>query len=198
MRKIAFILFLLVSILQLNAQVKPVYFYGDKVTGDKSKATSYAIYGKLSDQDIWMFKRYDLYDNLLQTGSYSDDQLSIPHGKFIFYTSLAEYNVYNKSHYKIAGKTRFISQEGTFIKGKEEGRWLMYYPDGNVFSYQDFKDGKLEGEFKEFDKFGNVVMEGHFVNSQKQGDWISKKGTKVDTYEKGVLISTKYVKRAKD
>jgi antitoxin component YwqK of YwqJK toxin-antitoxin module len=198
MKKVFLIVMMLVSFVSLNAQIKPVYFYGDKVISDKNKATSYAIYGKLSDQDIWMFKRFDLYDNLLQTGSYNNELLSVPHGKFTFYYGVADYNNVNGTSYKINGKTRFISQEGNFVNGKEEGRWFTFYPDGNVSSYFEFKAGIYEGPYKEFDKFANVLIEGAFVNGKKQGEWISEKGTRIDTFEEGILISTRYVKKTKN
>lgn len=191
------LLFLITSLFEANAQIRPVYFYGDKVTLDKNKATSYAIYGKLSDQELWMFKRYDLNDNLLQTGSYNDELLTTPHGKFIFYSSIEAYNNVNRTRYVVKGKTRFTSQEGDFVNGKEEGKWLTFYPDGNVSSYLEYKSGKLDGVYKMFDKYGNVEVSGNFVNNAKHGEWISENGTRIDTYEHGVLISTRYVKRSK-
>lgn len=188
---------LIAGLIEAGAQVKPVYFYGDKVTSNKNKATSYAIYGKLSDQNLWMFKRYDLYDNLLQTGSYNDEMLTTPHGKFIFYTAVVDYNNINRTRYNLNGKSRFISQEGEFVDGKEEGKWLTYYPDGNVSSYLEYKAGKMEGIYKEFDKYGNVEVSGNFVNNEKHGEWISENGTRIDTYEHGVRKSTRYVKKTK-
>jgi antitoxin component YwqK of YwqJK toxin-antitoxin module len=194
MKKIFFLMVLLASFVALNAQVKPVYFYGDKVITDKNKATTYAIYGKLSDQDIWMFKRYDLYDNLLQTGSYSNELLTVPHGKFTFYYSIADFNIINRTNYKLVGKTRFVSQEGNFVYGKEEGHWLTFYPDGNVLINQNFINGTLEGEYKEFDKYGIVTVAGNYLNGLKHGEWILEKGTRIDTFENGILKSTRYVK----
>jgi hypothetical protein len=76
MRYFASFLFCLSFYFNVSAQVTPVYLYGDRITTDKNKATSYAIYGKLSTEDLWMFKRYDLDNNLTQTGSYSDAALT--------------------------------------------------------------------------------------------------------------------------
>jgi antitoxin component YwqK of YwqJK toxin-antitoxin module len=197
MKKLLLLLFLITGLIKVNGQIKPVYFYGDKVTSNKNKATSYAIYGKLSEQDIWMFKRYDLNDNLLQTGSYNDELLTTPHGKFVFYSSIEDYNNINRTRYIIKGKTRFTSQEGEFVNGKEEGKWLTFYPDGNVSSYLEYKGGKMEGIYKEFDKYGNVEVSGNFLNNEKHGEWVSENGTRIDSYENGVRKSTRYVKKTK-
>ncbi|WP_316784180.1 hypothetical protein [Pedobacter frigiditerrae] len=197
MKKILLLLFLITGFIKVNAQIKPVYFYGDKVTSNKNKATSYAIYGKLSDQDIWMFKRYDLNDNLLQTGSYNDEMLTIPHGKFIFYTGVVDYNNINRTRYDLKGKARFKSQEGDFVNGKEEGNWFTYYPDGNVSSYMEFKGGLANGAYKEYDKYGDVTLSGNFLNNEKHGEWISENRTRIDTFENGVRKSTRYVKKTK-
>ncbi|RZK52203.1 MAG: hypothetical protein EOO91_19760 [Pedobacter sp.] len=197
MKKILLLLFIMTGLITANAQIRPVYFYGDKVTSNKDKATSYAIYGKLSDQDIWMFKRYDLYDNLLQTGSYNDELLTVPHGKFVFYMGVVDYNNINRTRYDLKGKTRFKSQEGDFVNGKEEGNWFTYYPDGNVSSFMEFKGGLANGAYKEYDKYGDVMVSGNFLNNEKHGEWISENGTRIDTYENGVLKSTRYVKKTK-
>lgn len=197
MKKIILLLLLCTGLIKAKAQIKPVYFYGDKVISNKNKATSYAIYGKLSDQNLWMFKRYDLNDNLLQTGSYSDELLTTPHGKFIFYSAVADYNNLNKANYDLKGKLRFISQEGEFVNGKEEGKWFTYYPDGNVLSYQEMKAGIMEGLYKEFDKYGNIEVSGNFVNNEKHGEWLLDKGSVREIWDMGVLKSREYIKRKK-
>ncbi len=172
------------------AQVKPVYFYGERVTNDKNKATSYAIYGKLSNEDLWVFKRYDLYDNLMQTGSYQDEILSVPHGKFTFYMDVELFNRINRTAFRLTGKTRFVSQIGTFVAGLEQGVWLHFFPDGNVLNSVNFVNGKMSGEFVQYDKYGKVEVKGSFTDGLKEGEWVlSKKGI-IEIYEKDELKST--------
>lgn len=183
--------------LKAGAQVRPIYFIGDKITTDKNQATSYAIYGKLSTEDVWMLKRYDLNNNLLQTGTYADEQLSTPHGKFVFYADLDYYNQLNKENYKLNGRKRYTSQEGHYVNGKEEGKWYTFYPDGNVSSVEEYKDGQLNGEYKSFDKFGNITVEGHFVQGEKNGEWFIESGKMVEVYEMGLFKSRNYVKKTK-
>ncbi|MDQ7948465.1 MAG: hypothetical protein REI78_00715 [Pedobacter sp.] len=183
-------LFLFVACCSLNAsaqQLTPIYFNGESITTNKEAATSYAVFGKLSNEDLWTFKRFDLYDNLLQTGSYKDAKLSIPHGKFTFYDNIERFNVNHETNFKIKGKTRFLSQQGTFVDGKENGEWTLYYPDGNVMNVQHYLSGKLHGEFISFDKYGKIVAKGNYVNGLKDGDWILESGKQKSYYEKGIL-----------
>jgi antitoxin component YwqK of YwqJK toxin-antitoxin module len=173
------------------AQVAPVYFQGDRVTANKERATSYAIYGKLSDQEIWAFKRYDLYNNLIQTGAYKDEQLSVPHGTFTFYMDIDDYNQLYSSRFKLAkGQFRFVSQKGNFANGVEDGRWFLYFPDGNVMNYQDFVNGKLHGEFVTLDRLGKILIKGNYVDGEKDGKWILEGNDRTAVYEKGKLIAT--------
>jgi antitoxin component YwqK of YwqJK toxin-antitoxin module len=197
MKKNILILISLFAFLSVKAQVAPVYFYGNQVTTDRNRATSYAIYGKISTENIWTFKRYDLYDNLLQTGSYEDETLSTPHGSFNFYMDVQTFNSSHKTNFKLKEKTRFLSQQGNFVHGVEQGKWILFYPDGNVLSTQNYVNGELHGEFKTFDKFGNVEEGGNYVNGKKDGEWISLNGTRKDVYQNGELKSTGTIKKPK-
>lgn len=194
-----YLLFFMVGICSLaaKAQLKPVYFYGDAVTQDATKATSYGVYGKLSTEDLWVLKRYDLEDNLLQTGSYKDEVLTIPHGQFVFYMDLNYFNMIGKENFKLKNKTRFKYQEGSFVDGLEQGKWVLYYPDGNILNEQHYKDGKLDGEFKTLDRFGNILISGNYVMGLKEGEWIVEKGTMKQLYEKDMLKSSENIKRGK-
>ena len=191
------LLFLLLFCNALNAQVTPIYFYGNQLTQDKDKATSYGIYGKLSTENLWAFKRYDLYDNLIQTGFYADELLRVAHGKFAFYESIERFNLINRESFTIKGKERFLAQEGAFVNGLEQGKWFHYFPDGNVFNVQNFVDGKLNGKFITYDRYGNFVIMGNYVDDKKHGEWLLKKGKIRELWEMGVLISREKVKKSK-
>lgn len=188
-KRILFILLLFVSF-GVKAQVKPIYFYMDSVISDSTKATSYAIYGKLSTEELWSFKRYDLYNNLLQTGSFKDEQLTIPHGKFTSYMEVDLFNKINNSFFYIRDRDRFISQVGSFVNGKEHGQWLSYYPDGKIFGAVIFRNGVLHGESKSYDKKGNIEIVGNYVNGKKDGEWILHGGLQKDVYVMDELKSS--------
>lgn len=197
MRILIFLFVVIGYCVNANAQVAPIYFYGNQVTQDKDKATSYAVYGKLSTGNIYTFKRFDLYDNLLQTGSFADESLAVPHGKFTFYSDVNEFNYLYKESFTIKGKTRFISQEGNFVNGVEQGKWLLYFPDGNVFNSQEFVDGKLHGKFITFDRYGKTIVTGNYVSGEKDGEWLFENDKIKEVYNMGVLVSREKIKKSK-
>lgn len=189
MKQCILLFILSLGYLTSDAQAIPIYFKGDRVTANKDAATSYAVYGKLSDSDIWAFKRYDLYDNLLQTGFYKDDQLSKPHGIFTFYMDVDDFNDIYLTNFKLKGKYRFVSQKGEFVDGVEHGRWTLYFPDGNILNYQDFEHGKMHGEFVTYNRFGKVEIKGNYVNGEKEGIWILEGGDQTIVYQKGEIVA---------
>lgn len=176
-------------------QVAPVYFNGDKITTDKTKATSYAIYGKLSDGSLFIFKRYDLYNNLIQTGFYKDEQLTVPEGKFIFYDDVEDFNYEHGTSFRIRDKSRYVSQQGNFENGLENGEWKVFYPDGKILSLRHFVNGKLHGEFILYNRFGVATMKGTYVNGKADGEWIDFSKKKKMTFEHGVLKSTRAIEK---
>jgi hypothetical protein len=169
-------------------QAAPLYFYGETLTADKDKATSYGIYGKLIDDNLWTFKRFDLDNNLLQSGSYKDEKLSIPHGKFIFYEDLELFNFTHHTNFKLKGKTRFVSQQGYYENGLIKGEWNLYYPNGNVLNSQKYVDGKLNGEFVTYDEFGKPKIKGNYIEGKMDGKWIFGGGKEIMIYDKGKLL----------
>jgi len=182
----------------LNAfsQAKPIYFDGNRITSDKNRATSYGVYGKLSGEDLWTLKRYDLYDNLMLSGSYKDEQLTTPHGKFIFYSSIDDYNYQNFTNFKNPSTDRYISQQGQYVDGLEEGRWIDYFPDGRVMGYRTYVKGKLEGEAVFFNYKGRRILVGQFKDGIKTGTWYDLKRKTKEVFENNKLISTVKLTRA--
>lgn len=192
------LLILLGCFAYLNAfsQAKPIYFDGNRITSDKSRATSYGVYGKLSGEDLWVLKRYDLYDNLMLSGSYKDGQLTTPHGKFIFYSSIYDYNYQNFTNFKNPSTDRYISQQGKYVNGLEEGKWIDYFPDGRIKGYLTYAKGKLDGEVKTFSYKGKVLMMGQYKNNLKEGIWYDLKRKTKEVFENNKLISTTKLTKA--
>jgi antitoxin component YwqK of YwqJK toxin-antitoxin module len=170
---------------------------GDKITTDQSKATSYGIYGKLSTEDLWVIKRYDLWDNLIESGSYKDEQLSIPHGNFNYYMEVAYFNVQYGGTFYLKNKLRFNFQQGSFVDGLAQGRWTFFFPDGNILNIHHFIDGKLDGEYKTYNKLGELVENGNYKKGEMDGEWFFENGKLKKVYENGVLKSSEIIKKAK-
>jgi len=183
------------TFLQAFSQAKPIYFNGNRITTDAERATSYGVYGKLSGENLWTLKRYDLYDNLMLSGSYKDEQLTVPHGKFIFYGSIFDYNDENFTNFKNAKTDRYISQEGSYVDGLEEGKWTDYFPDGKVLGYRTYSNGKLNGDIALFNYKGRRDIYGHFKNGLKDGTWYNLKKRTKEVFENDKLISTSKLTR---
>ena len=46
--------------------------------------------------------------------------------------------------------------QGKIINGKEEGKWLFYYVNGQLWMKTNYKDGKREGEELEYYENGKL------------------------------------------
>lgn len=186
MKKILFLLYFISFYFTTNAQVKSIYFHGDQITQDKDKATSYAVYGKPSTDSLYVLKLYDIYDNLLQTGFYKDEELKLPHGKFLIYKSVEDFNYDNETNFYIKNKDRFLFEQGEYKDGKRIGRWIQFFPDGKIFSITNYLEGFRHGEYKVYNQRGKLATVGHFKLDLKDGIWLNSDGLK-QIFNNGVL-----------
>lgn len=177
------------------SQTKPIYFEGNRVTVDPKKATAYGVYGKLSNQELWVLKKYDLDDNLIVSGSYKDSLLSIAQGNFTFYNSVFDYNDKNFTGYKLGDTDRYISQKGTYKEGLEDGLWYTYYPNGTVMMYYTFINGKLNGAVKSFSAKSRLLFLGQYKDGLKDGIWYDLKNKFKDTYQADSLLNSSKLTR---
>lgn len=178
------------------SQTKTIYFYNDQLIADPSVATAYGIYGKLSGKALWVLKKYDLDDNLIVSGSYKDEQLAEPHGKFTHYGSISRYNYQNSTNYTTQVTDRYITIEGEYRDGLQVGRWYSYFPDGSVMKYFNAVNGKLHGEIRGFDYKGQTVFLGQYENGLKVGTWYDVLKRSKTVYENDKEISNKRLTRA--
>lgn len=187
---LVFLLFVLCSFNGFG-QVKSVFFDAeDKVTTDSTKAESYAIYGKVTGDSIYIFKKYDLDGYLMVTGSFKDEGLTIPHGKFVYYDWINPYDSFTNHETVARGKERYITLSGNFKNGRREGRWVSYYVNGDVKDVANYKGNLLNGEYKSFEANGNLKESGQFVNNKKEGEWSLKGGLQVVTFKNDKVIAT--------
>jgi hypothetical protein len=191
MKKLVFFLgCLLIFCLGLEAQVKTVYYVGDEVITDSTLvryATSYAVYGKLTNDSLYAYKRYDIYDSLMSTGFFKDEALKVPHGKFVHYLTVPAFNeLYNLSFYD-EDYTSFVYEKGEYVDGLSVGRWSSYYPNGKVMATVVFEAGLQQGEFVSYDAKGQVETFGKYVNGKKEGEWLFRRGKKKVFYVNNVI-----------
>ena len=175
---------------------KTIYFDAkDQVISDSTQAVAYAIYGKVTGSDAYIFKKYDADGYLTITGAFLDDSLKVADGKFIFYDWVSDLNTLDGTIPVKAGKERFVTITGNYVKGLKQGTWLSYYPDGKAKNVVNFKDDLFDGEFKSYNAKGILQDSGMYVKGKKNGPWLRSGGRQVDTYQDDKLIST--VKKSK-
>ncbi|MGF1922729.1 MAG: toxin-antitoxin system YwqK family antitoxin [Bacteroidia bacterium] len=168
------------------AQLKPIYFRGNDLISDSTKATSYGVYGKLSGENLYALKIFDLYDNLTTTGTYKDEELKVPHGNFVYYGDVNLYNSVNGTSFMLKGKNRYVTGKGSFIDGKQSGRWMTFFPDGKVMNVTTYVNGVKHGFYGLYDRKGKTIVSGSYYVGEKDGVWLYKDGKTKETYVKGV------------
>lgn len=189
---VAFICFFLTGF----CQVKTVYYdQEDHMISDSTQAASYAIYGKLTGDSLYTFKKYDADGYVTVTGFFKDDSLQVPHGKFVYYDWVDELTTLGNTLPFAEGKERYILVTGNFKDGKKSGKWLTFYPNGSLKSVNTFIDDVMNGEYKYFDSKGKLQISGTFKNGKKNGEWISEGGRKIEQYNNDKVVST--VKKSK-
>jgi antitoxin component YwqK of YwqJK toxin-antitoxin module len=178
------------------SQVKTVYYdEQDHVVSDSTEAASYAIYGKLSGDSLYTYKKYDADGYVMVTGAFRDDSLKVAQGKFVYYDWVDELTTLGNTLPSVAGKERYILVTGNYVAGKKSGKWLTFYPDGSLKTVMTFVNDVLNGEFKYFDTKGRLQTSGTYVNGKKNGQWVSSGGRKIEQYSNDKVLST--VKKSK-
>jgi hypothetical protein len=191
MKRIVFLLGLMYMSFNAFSQVKTVYYdEEDHVIADSTQAASYAIYGKLTGDSLFTFKKYDADGYVMVTGAFKDDSLKVAHGKFVYYDWVDQLSTLGNTLPVANGKDRYILLTGDFKDGKRDGRWLSFYPDGSLKSVVTFVDNVLNGESRNFDTKGRLQSAGNYLDGKKNGQWIASGGRKIEQYESGKLVST--------
>ncbi len=182
------------------AQYKPIYFSGETIIADSTKATSYGIYGKLSGEELYALKVFDLQNNLITTGTYKDDRLKIAHGSFVYYGSIERFNEKNGTAFAIDEKERFMSGKGVFIDGYKNGRWITFFPDGRIMNVVTFVNGVKHGFYGLYTRKGKLLVSGSYLEDEKDGEWLYDNGKVKETYKKGVrqIAPEKQAKKKKN
>jgi antitoxin component YwqK of YwqJK toxin-antitoxin module len=189
---VAFICFCLTG----YSQVKTVYYdEQDRPISDSTQAASYAIYGKLSGDSLYTFKKYDADGYVMVTGSFRDDSLKVAQGKFVYYDWVDELTTLNNTLPTAEGRDRYILVTGNFKEGKKSGKWYTFYPNGSLKNVMTFVEDVMNGEYKYFDSKGKLQISGTYLNGKKNGQWVLSGGRKIEQYSNDKVLST--VKKSK-
>lgn len=78
-----------------------------------------------------------------------------------------------------------LKEIGKYKKGQKHGTWTNYYPGGVVPTIvAQYKNGQLNGVFKQYDRYGHLVYVINYKNGLKHGEFLAYN-------ENGKLVSRK-------
>ena len=63
------------------------------------------------------------------------------------------------------------NSNGSFINGEQEGLWVYYYGNGNLFKRGYYENGILHGFWEDFSENGTLLNVGNYVNGKWDGLW---------------------------
>ncbi len=165
---------------------------GEK-TGQIQLATSFAIVTPIPEDSAWFVRQFDMKDSILSSGYYKDEQLTILHGKFVYYHKVSVNRGYSFMGEIVVDTVNRIKSEGYYINGLKTGTWLEYFSQGGKSFLNTYDNGLLDGLFQSYDNItGNVVVEGYYVNDKREGDWcmLARDSTAIytDIYKHGKIV----------
>ena len=81
-------------------------------------------------------------------------------------------------------------ETGDYADGVRQGHWEARHENGRLNWAGEFERGLKHGWFKFWDRAGNKLAEGPFVEGRREGDWIYwRGGRRVElTFKEGVLV----------
>lgn len=191
MKRILVCFLLLFAGLSSDAQIKTILLDGkDQLTLDSTQAVTYAVLGKITGDTVYTFKKYDFSGVLLASGSFRDDNMEVPVGKFVYYNWITPENNNRNDGFEINGKERYIELIGAYRNGRRDGRWISFYPDGKMKQIITFAQGIIHGSYKAFDSRGEEQLSGIYTNGKKEGTWTLNGGKQENEYVNDQLVST--------
>ncbi|MEE4115497.1 MAG: hypothetical protein V2I37_04980 [Marinilabiliaceae bacterium] len=116
------------------------------------------------DPDIEIKNRYDSEGRLIYSGPYRKE---IPVGI---------HREYNKDGEITA--SRVYNDEGVVVsegiideEGNKSGKWINFYPDGNIMEEGSYQDNRKTGTWNYYSRSGKIIQKGSFRNGRNDGRW---------------------------
>ena len=94
----------------------------------------------------------------------------------------------SEGHYlnsNFTGNWKFYFQEDQQIeimgsynkKGEKIGEWIWYYANRQPMVIENWENGLLQGEYVDYDEYGNELSKGLYEHGEKDGFWSYRNGT---------------------
>ena len=127
-----------------------------------------------------------LFISLLSSPSWSMDYFDLIERNDLYYEKFSDV--------PFTGKVTGLAQ-GSFKNGQQEGVWVWYLPNGQLWGKGLFKNGQEEGAWVYYWSKGQLWLKGNYKNGKKEGAWVSYNEDgivdkeRTGTYKNGVKIS---------
>ncbi|MBS1520395.1 MAG: hypothetical protein JST50_05325 [Bacteroidetes bacterium] len=194
MKKTLSLFTLIITAFTAHAQLYKMFVDENGKRVDSAKALSYIVWHQVSDTS-WLMQQYDKHGTILQAGTFKDKALSIPHGKFIYYSRFNTYKIKLKPARNMEDTSNFLRTYGEFKNGKREGWWIDYFRDGKKQTVQYYRNDVLDGPYEAYNNDPNKVFAaGKYVDDKREGEWymFSPSGDTIqhDTYYHGRVVES--------
>ena len=140
----------------------------DKYTPDSTKAKAYILYQKESDS-LYTAVVLDMHNIPICKGAYSDESLTVPEGKFVYYRKVINQKKIDE-HSSSIDTGIAISKTGYYIAGKKEGIWVDYNLNGIKVKMQTLADGLRDGLYEEYYSDGKIYTRSNYIQDVREGD----------------------------
>lgn len=169
------------------------------LTLDSIRNNSRFVIEKLTSNSAWIVHEYDAQDSIMTIGTFQDEKLTIPSGRFQYYHYNPPYLqiTYDYTTHKtdsvIVPAKNFLNTVGYFVNGEKTGIWTTFDASNQKIVAQTFEHDKLNGLYESYNA-GKVSISGNYIDDMREGQWyiLSGKGDTIQTdiYKKSKLIKT--------
>jgi hypothetical protein len=140
----------------------------DKYITDSVKAKAYILYQKENDS-LYSAVELDMRNTPIFKGAFSDESLTIPQGKFVYYEPVEIQKKVDEHHVTL--DTSFtIIKSGYFDNGLKQGIWVEYDIMGVKKSITNYQDGKKNGALEYFYVDGKLKSTINYIDDLREGD----------------------------
>lgn len=165
----------------LKAEIKKAYYPDGKIKFEGAF---------LEDKPVGIHKEYDEQGHVKIAKEYTSEGEFLGQGLF-------DNNGKRTGLWKLYDDfNSYYFGEGNYVDGKQDGKWIFYYKNGNVelegyysegkpdrewiWTYENgatkrkenFIYGKREGEYAEYDSVGNLILAGQYFDDARKDEWI--------------------------
>ena len=195
-------LWLLVSFpLCLKAQTRILELPPYGSTLDSMRNHGHIVIEKLPADSAWMVYEYDTQDSIMTIGTFKDEKLTIPNGKFKYYQYRPsrleityDYTLHKADSVIVPAKNS-IRTVGYYFNGEKTGIWTTFDDFSKKITDEIFEHGKLNGLYQSYNSnTGKVFISGNYVDDMREGNWnmLSFEGDTMstDVYKHNKVVKT--------